>query len=165
VIIGTIPFAFIGAVIGLLVSGDPFSITTLYGIVALGGIVVNDSIVMVTFINNARRQGVGRWKSVIQSGQLRLRPVLLTSITTICGVLPMAIGLGGKSEVWAPLANTIAWGLGAATFLTLLILPTIFTIVVDDIAGIWRRFNAKRKGILLEQEVLSMPTDDDMMAI
>ncbi len=163
VILCTIPFAFIGAVIGLLISGDPFSITTMYAIVALGGIVVNDAIVMITFINNARRKGVGRWKSIIQAGQLRLRPILLTSITTIFGVLPMAIGLGGKSEVWAPLANTIAWGLGAATFLTLLILPTIFSIIVDDIGGIWRRFNAKRKGIVLENEKLSMPTDDDMI--
>ncbi|KPL08138.1 hypothetical protein AMJ86_01835 [bacterium SM23_57] len=162
VIMGTIPFAFMGAVIGLLLSGDPFSITTLYGIVALGGIVVNDSIVMVTFINNARREGMGRWKSVIQAGQLRLRPVLLTSITTICGVLPMAIGLGGKSEVWAPLANTIAWGLGAATFLTLLILPTVFSIVVDDIGGMWRRFKARRNGTILITENHVIPPAEEL---
>jgi multidrug efflux pump len=161
VIMCTIPFAFMGAVVGLLMSGNPFSITTLYGIVALGGIVVNDAIVMVTFINNARREGMGRWKSVMQAGQIRLRPILLTSITTIFGVLPMAIGLGGKSEVWAPLANTIAWGLGAATFLTLLILPTIFCIVVDDIGGVWRRSRARRNGVV-QEESNAMPSLQDL---
>ena len=74
----------------------------------------------------------------------------------------MAIGLGGKSEVWAPLANTIAWGLGAATFLTLLILPTVFSIVVDDIGGMWRRFKARRNGTILITENHVIPPAEEL---
>ena len=70
---------------------------------------------------------------------LRLRPIILTSVTTIGGLLPMAVGLGGHSESWAPLANTIIWGMLFATALTLLIIPAVYTIIVDDIATPIRR--------------------------
>ncbi|MFH1009329.1 MAG: efflux RND transporter permease subunit, partial [Candidatus Latescibacterota bacterium] len=133
IIMFTLPFAFIGAMVGLLIGRDPFSITTLFGIVALAGVVVNDSIVLIDFINKARARGVTKWKAIIDGGRLRLRPILLTSVTTILGLLPMAIGLGGKSETWGPLANTIAWGLGAATFLTLFVIPCLYAIM-DDVA-------------------------------
>lgn len=135
IILVTIPFALIGAMIGLLFNGDPFSIITMFGFVALAGVVVNDAIVLVTFINNSRRDGASRWSSIIRAGKLRLRPIILTSVTTICGVAPMALGIGGKSEVWSPMANIIVWGLAAATFLTLLIIPAVYTIIVDDISG------------------------------
>jgi multidrug efflux pump subunit AcrB len=132
IIMFTVPFAFIGAMVGLLIGRDPFSITTLFGMVALAGVVVNDSIVLIDFINKARERGMEKWKAIISGGRLRLRPIILTSVTTIFGLLPMAIGLGGKSETWAPLANTIAWGLAAATFLTLFVIPCLYAIV-DDI--------------------------------
>lgn len=132
VILGTVPLAFIGAMVGLLVNGDKFSIITLFGVVALAGIVVNDSIVMIAFINNARRQGMDRWQSVIEGGKTRLRPIILTSVTTIGGLLPTALGIGGSSGVWRPLASTIAWGLLFSTVLTLLVIPCVFSIV-DDI--------------------------------
>lgn len=132
VIIGTVPFAFIGAMIGLLVGGDKFSIVTLFGVVALAGIVVNDAIVMISFINNARRAGADRWESIVEGGKKRLRPIILTSVTTIGGLLPTVLGLGGSSAVWRPLANTIAWGLLFSTVLTLLVIPCILSII-DDI--------------------------------
>jgi len=132
VIIGTVPFAFIGAMLGLLVSGDKFSIVTLFGVVALAGIVVNDAIVMISFINNARRTGSDRWQSIIDSGIKRLRPIILTSVTTIGGLLPTVLGIGGSSAVWRPLANTIAWGLLFSTVLTLIVIPCILAII-DDI--------------------------------
>ncbi len=132
IILGTVPFAFIGAMVGLLVNGDKFSIVTLFGVVALGGIVVNDSIVLIAFINNARRKGMDRWESVVAGGKQRLRPIILTSVTTIGGLLPTAIGLGGSSQVWRPLASTIAWGLFFSTVLTLFVIPCILSIV-DDI--------------------------------
>jgi multidrug efflux pump subunit AcrB len=141
IILFTIPFAFLGAVVGIFLTGlfaaskPTFSIITLYGIIGLAGIAVNDAIVLVTFINNARAKGANRWRSIIQSGRFRLRPVILTSITTMCGVFPMMIGLGGKSEIWAPMASTIFFGLGCATFLTLFIIPCLYTIIVDDIRG------------------------------
>lgn len=146
IILLTIPFAFIGSMLGLLVTQSPFSLMTMYGMVALAGIAVNDAIVMVTFINNARKMGEGKWRSIIEAGRLRLRPIILTSVTTILGLMPMAIGLGGKSETWGPLANTIVWGLAVATLLTLLVVPTVYSIVVDEWFGwmIIKRWRAKR---------------------
>lgn len=132
IILATVPFGFIGAMVGLIVAGDKFSMLTLFGVVALAGIVVNDSIVLIAFMNNARRSGVDRWKSVIEAGATRLRPIILTSVTTIGGLLPTVLGLGGSSAVWRPLANTIAWGLLFSTILTLLVIPCILS-VVDDV--------------------------------
>jgi len=132
VILTTVPFGFIGAMIGLLVTGDKFGIVTLFGVVALAGIVVNDSIVMISFINNARRAGRDRWESLIEAGKTRLRPVILTSVTTIGGLLPTVIGIGGSSAVWRPLASTIAWGLVFSTLLTLLVIPCVIS-VLDDL--------------------------------
>ena len=102
------------------------------GIVGLNGIVVNDSIVLVEFINNLRRKGVDRRASIIQSGQLRLRPVLLTTITTALGLAPTAYGIWGNDPFLRPMALTIVWGLVCATLLTLIVLPCIYAIV-DDI--------------------------------
>lgn len=148
IILFAIPFAFLGAIIGLFltafltVSKPVFSIITFYGIIGLAGIAVNDAIVMVTFINNARAKGAKRWQSIIQSGRLRLRPIILTSVTTMSGVFPMMIGLGGKSEIWAPMASTIFFGLACATFLTLFIIPCLYTIIIDDFISWVRKNNA-----------------------
>lgn len=136
IILLTVPSAFIGSMIGLLVGGNPFSILTMYGMIALAGIAVNDAIVMVSFINNARANGAGKWRSIIESGRVRLRPIILTSFTTILGLMPMAIGLGGKSDSWGPLANTIVWGLAVATLLTLFVIPTVYSIAVDEWFGV-----------------------------
>lgn len=135
IILLTIPFAFIGSMIGLLVGGNPFSMGTMYAMVALAGIAVNDAIVMITFINNNRKRGGNKWRSIIEGGRVRLRPVILTSVTTILGLLPMALGLGGKSASWGPFASTIVWGLAVATLLTLFVIPTVYSIAVDDKFG------------------------------
>ena len=137
IILLTVPFAFIGAIMSLIITNDPFSIVVMYGFIGLAGIAVNDAIVMISFINNARKNNVGRWQSIIQSGRLRLRPIILTSVTTMFGILPLAIGLGGKSKIWAPMANTLFWGLAFATLLTLFILPSVYAIIVDDLGGWW----------------------------
>ena len=154
IILFAIPFAFLGAISGILLtalftaSKPTFSIITLYGVIGLAGIAVNDAIVMVTFINNARAKGVNRWRSIIQSGRLRVRPIILTSITTMSGVFPMMIGLGGKSEIWAPMASTIFFGLGCATLLTLFIIPSLYTIIVDDVI----RGLLKQRGKLIKNQ-------------
>jgi len=136
IILTTVPFALIGAMLGLLISNNPFSIISMYGFVALAGIVVNDAIVMIDFVNN-RRNGndttvMRYWRSIVNAGRLRLRPVILTSITTISGLIPMAFGLGGQSEMWAPLANVILFGLLVSTILTLFVIPS-FVAILDDI--------------------------------
>ena len=132
IILFTIPFGFIGAVVGLLVINAPFSITAMYAIIALTGIVVNNAIVLIDFTNRYREEERGRWKSIIDAGRIRLRPIFLTSITTVLGLLPMGLGLGGKSPLWAPMASTIIWGLMVSTILTLFIIPALYAIV-DDI--------------------------------
>jgi HAE1 family hydrophobic/amphiphilic exporter-1 len=114
----------------------PFTLNAGVAIVALAGVVVNDSIVLVDFIKKARARGVSRWESVVQAGCMRLRPILLTSITTILGVLPLAMGWGGVSVTWGPMAASLAWGLAFATVLTLFVIPALFSIV-DDVR---RRF-------------------------
>jgi len=138
VIMSVVPLAFIGAMLGLLISGNPFSISTLYGFIALAGVAVNDSIVLVDFINQQRARGLDRWESLKRAAGLRLRPIMLTSITTIFGLMPMAIGLGGQSKTWQPLATTIAAGLAFATVICLLVLPCQQAIL-DDIASLLRR--------------------------
>ncbi len=142
IILTTVPFALIGAMLGLIISGNPFSVIALFGFVALAGIVVNDAIVMIHFVNE-RRKGdhisVFRlWRSVINGGRLRLRPIILTSLTTISGLVPMAFGIGGVSEMWSPLANVILFGLMVSTLLTLFVIPS-FIVVLDDIKGSRRK--------------------------
>ncbi|MBD3368295.1 MAG: hypothetical protein GF405_09040 [Candidatus Eisenbacteria bacterium] len=132
IIMFTVPFAFIGVIVGLVVMRYPFTLNAGVAIVALAGVVVNDSIVLIDFIKRARDEGVGRWESVVQGGCMRLRPILLTSITTILGVMPLALGWGGVSVTWGPMAASLAWGLAFATVLTLFVIPAIFSIV-DDI--------------------------------
>ena len=149
IILTTVPFAMIGAMLGLLISGSPFSIVSMFGFVALAGIVVNDAIVMISFVNNRRdtenMSANQYWKSIVESGQLRLRPIILTSLTTISGLLPMAFGLGGSSGMWAPLANVILFGLLISTFLTLFVIPC-FLAVLDDI-------KRSRKKALVRQSI------------
>jgi len=132
IIIFTIPLAFIGAVFGVLIDGNPFSLTTLFGVVALAGVAVNSSIVLVDFINRSRQKGYPKWRAIIQSCHIRLRPIFLTTVTTVGGLLPMALGLGGKSAQWSSLANTIVWGLIFSSTLTLIVIPCVYAIV-DDI--------------------------------
>ncbi|MCP4603094.1 MAG: efflux RND transporter permease subunit [Proteobacteria bacterium] len=135
VILLTVPFSFVGATLGILISGNPFSLITLFGFVALAGVAVNDAIVLITFVNNLKAQGTEAKEAVVRAGRLRLRPIILTSVTTIAGLVPMAIGLGGMSLTWAPLANTILWGLTVGTMLTIFLIPAGYVIIVEDIVG------------------------------
>lgn len=136
IILTTVPFAIIGAMLGLLISNNPFSIVSMFGFIALAGIVVNDAIILITFINNRRQDEklspYKHWRSIIEAGRLRLRPIILTSLTTISGLIPLAFGIGGDSQMWAPLANVILFGLLVSTVLTLYIIPS-FVAIIDDI--------------------------------
>lgn len=131
VVVMIIPFAFVGVLIGLILSNQPLGLMALLGSVALSGIVVNDSIVMVDFINRRRKEGRNRWESIIRAGRLRFRPIMLTSITTIVGLLPLIFS-GGQTQILAPMAVSISWGLAFGTVLTLLLIPTLIAII-DDI--------------------------------
>ncbi|MBN2120677.1 MAG: efflux RND transporter permease subunit [Candidatus Omnitrophica bacterium] len=128
-----IPFGLIGVIWSFFFHGMPLNFFMMMGIVGLTGIVVNDSIVLVEFINNLRRKGVQRRESIVEAGKLRLRPVLLTTITTALGLTPTAYGIGGGDPFLRPMALTIVWGIICATALTLVVLPCIYAFI-DDIS-------------------------------
>ena len=146
IILFAIPFGVIGAMVGLLITQSTLSLIALFGVVALAGIVVNDSIVLIDFINQRRNQNqksktyddqekandpvVDELRdAVLKGSRLRLRPIVLTSLTTIAGLIPMFLGLGGKSPVWQPLASTIIFGLLFSTLLTLFVMPALYYII------------------------------------
>ncbi|RKY33067.1 MAG: AcrB/AcrD/AcrF family protein [Candidatus Omnitrophota bacterium] len=133
VVMIAIPFGLIGVVWAFFFHGLNLSFFMLMGVVGLTGVVVNDSIVLVDFINNLRRKKVARRDSIIQAGQLRLRPVILTTVTTALGLAPTAYGLWGGDPFLRPMALTIVWGIICATALTLVAIPCIYAII-DDIA-------------------------------
>ena len=131
IIMFAVPFGMIGAMVGLLLLDATLSIVTMLGIGALSGIVVNDSIVLIDFINKYRENGYNKWYAILKGSSLRLRPIVLTTMTTIIGFIPMAIGLGGKSPMWMPVAYTIVFGLALATTMTLLVMPALYAITTD----------------------------------
>jgi len=131
IIMMAIPFGLIGAILGHLIMGMEFTIVSVFGIVALSGIVVNDSLILIDFINRALRNGVDVNKAVIESGKARFRPVLLTSVTTIAGLFPLLLERSFQAQFLIPMAVSICFGLLVATVLTLLYVPALYLIVVD----------------------------------
>jgi multidrug efflux pump subunit AcrB len=129
VVMMTIPFAFIGVIFGLLVTGLPFSLNTLISVVALAGVVVNNAIILIDFINQERDKGIDRWHAIINSGSVRLRPIILTTTTTVAGMLPLVFSSDPSSQAWRPLAVSFTFGLLFASLLTLFIIPVIYSIV------------------------------------
>ncbi|MCK4462946.1 MAG: efflux RND transporter permease subunit, partial [Candidatus Omnitrophica bacterium] len=132
IIMFTILFGVIGALIALIIHREAFSFMAFLGIVGMIGVVVNDCIVLVDFINKLRREGKDRYHSIVEAGKLRLRPVILTTVTTVLGLAPIAYGIGGRDPFLVPAALTMSFGLLFGTALTLIIIPCIYAIV-DDI--------------------------------
>ncbi len=128
VIMFTIPLALFGVIVALLVSGKPVSLPVLIGFIMLGGIAVNNGIVMVDYINQLKRRGVEKKEAILQACAVRLRPVLITAFTTILGMLPMALSTSQGSEMRAPMAITVVGGLIATTLLTLFVIPIIYSL-------------------------------------
>ncbi len=129
IIMFTVPLALTGAVYGLFLRGLPVSVIAAIGAIMLAGIVVNNGIVLVDRINQLRRQGLAMAAAVQGAGAERLRPILMTTATTVLGLLPMALGLGEGAELRAPLAVTVISGLLLATVLTLVVVPVIYTLL------------------------------------
>ena len=129
----TIPLALVGVVAGLLATGTTITVIVLIGTVMLVGIVVNNAIVLIDTINRLRRAGVARTEAVVRGGHLRLRPILMTTLTTILGLLPMALAWGEGAELRSPLAITVASGLALSTLLTLVVIPAAYLVVPSRI--------------------------------
>ena len=125
-ILSTVLMAFTGVTFGLLVSGNPLSLYTLYGVVALAGIAVNAAIVLISAGNQRLAAGMSVLHATIYAARRRVIPILITSLTTIAGLFSLATGLGGKSLIWGPVATAIVWGLAFSTLLTLVVIPLLY---------------------------------------
>jgi multidrug efflux pump subunit AcrB len=145
IVLLTLPFAFTGVILGLFVTGTSFGLIGFVGAIMLVGIVVKNGVVMVDFTNLLYERGYSIDQAVINAGKSRLRPVLMTSVTTILGMMPLAIGVGEGSEVWQPMGVAIVGGLTFSTMITLVIVPVVYSILV-------RSMKKKRKRIIQADE-------------
>ena len=129
VILFSIPLAAIGAIGALFVTGTAINVIALIGMVMLVGIVVKNGIILIDLVNRLRAQGVSRRDALLQAGPIRLRPILMTTLTAILGLLPMAVGGGEGAEMRAPMAITVIGGLAVSTLLTLVVIPVVYTLL------------------------------------
>ena len=129
VILFTIPLALVGAVLALLLTGTTVNVVAFIGVIMLAGIVVNNAIVLVDLINQLRAQGMERISAIMEAGRARLRPILMTTLTTTLGLTPMAIGFGEGAELRTPMAITVIGGLLVSTLLTLVVIPVVYSLL------------------------------------
>jgi HAE1 family hydrophobic/amphiphilic exporter-1 len=140
IIMFSVPVAAIGVVLSLLLTGSSFSMQAYIGIIMLAGIVVSNAILLVDYINTLRRRdGLPLREAVELGGRTRLRPILMTSIATMLGLVPMAIGIGEGGELQAPLARVVIGGLLTSTLITLVLVPAVYTLFEEGLSGIFRK--------------------------
>lgn len=128
IILLAVPLSFVGVVAGMWLCDFSFSLASFIGLVSLTGIVVNDAIVVVDFINQSRSSGLPLRESLLEAGRHRLRPVLLTTATTVGGLMPLMLNLTGGAEFWQPLTGAVVFGLIFATVLTLVVIPVAYSL-------------------------------------
>lgn len=128
VILFTIPLSLIGAAFALALSGVVINVVVMIGAILLAGIVVNNGIVLITSVNQRRGAGLARREAILDAGRTRLRPILMTTLTTVLGLLPLMLGVGEGAEVQRPMAITVIGGLSLATLLTLFVIPVVYTL-------------------------------------
>lgn len=138
IIMSVIPFGVVGAIIGHLVLGMAVSVLSICGIIALSGVVVNDSLIMVDFVNRARAEGHSLMKAAISAGTQRFRAIILTSLTTFMGLMPIVFEKSLQAQIVIPMAISLAFGILFATVITLLLVPSLY-IILDDIKGVFRK--------------------------
>jgi len=129
VILMTVPLGLVGVIFALALTGTAVSIVVLIGAVMLTGIVVNNAIVLVDFVGQRRRAGLARREAILEAGAARLRPIFMTTLTTILGLTPMALGLGEGAEIRTPMAIAVIGGLALATLLTLVVIPVVYDLL------------------------------------
>ena len=133
-----IPFGTIGALVGHWILGIPVSMFSYFGIIALSGVVVNDSLILVDYMNKERARGVPLMTAVIDASRVRFRPILLTSLTTFLGLAPITIFEKSlQAQLVIPMAASLAFGIVFATFITLLLIPSLY-VILHDIGDWWR---------------------------
>jgi HAE1 family hydrophobic/amphiphilic exporter-1 len=143
VIMFTIPLAFSGGALGLFLTGRSLGVTALIGVIILSGIVVNNGIVLIDYINTLRKEGKDRKEAILQAGPVRLRPILMTTLTTVLGLIPITLGIGEGAELMAPLGSVVIGGLTLSTILTLVLVPVIYTLFDDLSVSVKERLRKK----------------------
>ena len=156
IIMSVIPFGIIGAVIGHVVMGESVSMFSLFGLVALAGVVVNDSLIMIDFVNKAREQGVPIKQAVIDSGTQRFRAIVLTSITTAAGLMPILTEGSLQAQTVIPMAISLSFGILFATVITLFLIPALYMLQEDGFAA-FRRVRALLSGRPADDTITDQP--------
>ena len=131
IIMSVIPFGVVGAIVGHLVLGMAVSVLSICGIIALSGVVVNDSLIMVDFVNRARKEGLSLMDAAISAGTQRFRAIILTSLTTFMGLMPIVFERSLQAQLVIPMAISLAFGILFATVITLLLVPALYLILND----------------------------------
>jgi hydrophobic/amphiphilic exporter-1 (mainly G- bacteria), HAE1 family len=158
VILFTIPLSIIGVIIILLLTNTPLSVMVILGVIVLGGVVVNNGIVLIDYTNILRSQGMSAYDAVITSSRRRLRPIIMTALTTILGLVPLAFALNEGAELQQPMAIAVIGGLAVSTFLSLIIIPTIY-LGLDNIIVLMKKNKNRPEGGEDEQGP-DLPPDD-----
>lgn len=140
IIMFSIPPTLIGVVGGLLLTGRTFNVVTFIGVIMLAGIVVNNAIILVDYINTLRREGMEKQEAIIKAGATRLRPILMTTLTTVLALIPQTLGIGEGSELSSPMATAVVFGLTFSTLITLVLIPVTYYMVDDWGQKITRKF-------------------------
>lgn len=154
----SLPLALGGALVALLISGKPFDVMGMIGIILLMGLVTKNAILLIDFILQARRAGLTRTEAILRAGPIRLRPILMTTLAMIAGMLPIALGLGAGSGWRAPMAITVIGGLITSTMLTLVVIPVVYTLVDDA-----QIFFTRRRAQAREPQPLPVMAGDAIM--
>jgi HAE1 family hydrophobic/amphiphilic exporter-1 len=140
IIMFSVPTAALGVVLALYLTNTSFNLQAYLGVIMLGGIVVSNGILLVDYTNILRRRdGLGLREAVEVAGRTRLRPILMTALATMLGLVPMALGIGEGSELQVPLARVVIGGLLTSTFITLVVVPVVYTLFEEGLSGIWKR--------------------------
>lgn len=145
VILFTIPLALVGAVLALFVTGTTINVVAFIGVIMLAGIVVNNAIILVDMINQLRSRGMEKTEAIMEAGRTRLRPIMMTTLTTVLGLLPMAISFGEGTEVRTPMAITVIGGLLVSTLLTLVVIPVVYSLL------------DRKKWVVAEEAITGLP--------
>lgn len=146
----SVPLALSGGFIGLFITGLPLNVIGIIGLIILVGIVVNNAIVLVDYINKRRSIGEDRTVAIMKAGPIRIRPIMMTALTTILGLVPMSLGIGEGAELTQSMGVVVIGGLSLSTVLTLVVVPVMYTIF-DDISGFFKRKFKKNKKEIIEQ--------------
>ncbi|MBS0582412.1 MAG: efflux RND transporter permease subunit [Proteobacteria bacterium] len=155
VIMFSIPLALVGAVLALKVTGTPLSVVVFIGLIMLAGIVVKNAIVLIDRVNQLREEGVAKFDAIAQAAESRLRPITMTTLCTLIGFLPLAIGLGDGSEVRAPMAITVIGGLAISTLLTLVVIPVVYTLLDRRSDAVYRERGERKARAVLDDAAIA----------